>query len=423
MKHSTKGIPVGVAMAAMALIWLGGAQPLSVGAQGEEGLPPAIVSFESALTSITVDAAEEGKAPTTLSWHAVGVTDAHRLQLQYFQLNKWITVDDDLEAVGSSVVNVQHPMNFGPPMFRLALYDDQEQVIDQWVLSIPYEGAAGAPTIESFTTAERQIFYDTLYGGSYFPHFTPVRWRVVNRIPGSNLVFEQVMPDGRAISVEMPRLQRWVSSQGIGQVQSVLPFPAMSSDEDIKLRLRLVHTVTGEVYDERELVIPVVGAIPPPTPTLPAGRPAATVTPACIFFFGRGEGCPAEPAREVQAAYQPFERGHMVWRADWGEVYVHFNDRSAYHFIESVLDSAPDNPVTEMPPEGFYKPVSGFGRVWGNFVDVRERLGWATAPEQGYTMRVQQVRVEPTVFVLHYLTLPDGRVVGTGFGRWDYVSG
>ena len=67
-------------------------------------------------------------------------------------------------------------------------------------------------------------------------------------------------------------------------------------------------------------------------------------------------------------------------------------------------------------------PVSGFGRVWGNIPEIRSRLGWATAPEQGYTMRVQRVEVTPSIYVLYYLTLPDGRVVGTGFGQWRFVN-
>ncbi|MCZ7543101.1 MAG: hypothetical protein M5R40_05965 [Anaerolineae bacterium] len=341
----------------------------------------------------------------------------HRLELAYAQLNTWVVVHRALEPVGSVAANVRHPLNFGPPMFRLALYDGR-RLVDQWVLTIPYDGARGAPSIRSFTTTLRQIAHSDLYGGSAASARAPVAWDVVNRVPHSNLVFEQVLADGRAVPVELPRAQRWVSSSGVGQVAPVPPFaPSAPAGEDVHLRLRLVNVITGEIYDQEDLMIPVVGAPPTPTPT-------AVVPPPCTYFFGPAEGCPAEAVKDVQAAYQTFEHGYMVWRADLGEVYVHHSNGQANHFIESTLESLPDNPVaeTEVAPSGYHMPVSGFGRVWGNIPEIRSRLGWATAPEQGYTMRVQRVEITASTFAVYYLTLPDGRVVGTGFGQWRFVN-
>ena len=42
-----------------------------------------------------------------------------------------------------------------------------------------------------------------------------------------------------------------------------------------------------------------------------------------------------------------------------------------------------------MPPPGYYQPVRGFGLVWREQPNVRDRLGWALAPEAGFETAVQ----------------------------------
>jgi hypothetical protein len=48
----------------------------------------------------------------------------------------------------------------------------------------------------------------------------------------------------------------------------------------------------------------------------------------------------------------------------------------------------------EVPPAGLYQPINGFGKAWVEIDSARERLGWATAPEQGYTMEIQSAVVD-----------------------------
>jgi hypothetical protein len=61
--------------------------------------------------------------------------------------------------------------------------------------------------------------------------------------------------------------------------------------------------------------------------------------------------------------------------------------------------------------------------VWANAPGVREKLGWATAGETGYTANVQTVALtrEPRPLYAFYISLPDGGVVGSGFGSWRTV--
>jgi len=157
-----------------------------------------------------------------------------------------------------------------------------------------------------------------------------------------------------------------------------------------------------------------------------AAAATAVVQVRCpfTFFFGQGDGCPTGPAVNVGASYQAFERGHMIWRSDTNEIYVHFSDGSASIFLEQDYANLPEAVLSEAPPLDRQAPDSGFGKVWANAPGVREKLGWALDDEQGYTARVQRVaptRVPRPQFAL-YITLPGGEVVGSGYGSWRIVG-
>jgi len=61
----------------------------------------------------------------------------------------------------------------------------------------------------------------------------------------------------------------------------------------------------------------------------------------------------------------------------------------------------------------------GFGQVWGNTPAVREALGWATRPEQGYTATARLENNVPAS-----ITVPDGSAVGLDLvsGRWSWIN-
>lgn len=99
-------------------------------------------------------------------------------------------------------------------------------------------------------------------------------------------------------------------------------------------------------------------------------------------------GCPlSSSAEQIPAAQQRFERGTMLWLN--GEIVVLYD-------LNSALESYPDtftegvDPETssETAPAGLYTPIRGFLKVWSNQPNVRNGLGWATAPEQGATATV-----------------------------------
>ena len=158
-----------------------------------------------------------------------------------------------------------------------------------------------------------------------------------------------------------------------------------------------------------------------------AAAATAVVQVSCpyTFFFGQGDGCPTGLPQQMGASYRAFEGGHMIWRSDSNEVYVHFSDGTASIFLEQDYANAPDAELESAPPLNRQAPDSGFGKVWANAPGVREKLGWALDDEQGYTATAQRVAPTrtPRPQFAFYITLPGGEVIGSGYGAWRIVAG
>ena len=58
-------------------------------------------------------------------------------------------------------------------------------------------------------------------------------------------------------------------------------------------------------------------------------------------------------------------------------------------FIDNFSEGDPESDPTIVPPAGLYQPVRGFGLLWRLDQSVRDRLGWATAPEAGFETWMQ----------------------------------
>mgnify|MGYP005848389165 CR=1 FL=1 len=112
-------------------------------------------------------------------------------------------------------------------------------------------------------------------------------------------------------------------------------------------------------------------------------------------------GCPisqqqgvAPSAWSVQAAYQPYEHGYMVWasRFGWSErgvIYALFDDGTYRRFDDTWQEGVDPIDGSESPPDGLFEPVRGFGKVWRDNPDVRAALGWARTPESGGDGQIQ----------------------------------
>jgi len=149
---------------------------------------------------------------------------------------------------------------------------------------------------------------------------------------------------------------------------------------------------------------------------LPDGRRTTTRVVTANETLKLGEGEPQEPQpTQTWAVFQQYEHGMMIWRRDTGTITVLFDDNSVGSYPLTYYAYLSDAPRDIDLPEGKVLPTNGFGRVWAYLDDVRERLGWATGNETGYTLTITTID--------HHLieyTLPEDRKVFISPGTWRY---
>ncbi len=190
-----------------------------------------------------------------------------------------------LDPTGSRDVTIQPSLTFGPPTYLLSIVGVKSNaIVDQRIVTIPYaapDDATVSPTIEIFMANVDNLDGTQLAAGS---QPVTVSWSVAHRVPTSNLVFEQVLPDGSAVSVELPRPYVWVPSTAEGPLAPVYPV----GGSQVTLRLRVVDLISGDLYDEQLLTLPLVNlpAVPPAVTPVPTATPIPTATaPSEIASF------------------------------------------------------------------------------------------------------------------------------------------
>ena len=129
----------------------------------------------------------------------------------------------------------------------------------------------------------------------------------------------------------------------------------------------------------------------------PYASASLTVPLTCPFtwFFSPDPGvCPQEAALLSASAEQQFEHGVMIWVGEEDRIYVLYDDTIYTDgwnaFTDEWQEGDPVDDPTIVPPPGFYQPQRGFGLVWREQPMVRDRLGWAVAPEAGGDTAVQR---------------------------------
>lgn len=145
---------------------------------------------------------------------------------------------------------------------------------------------------------------------------------------------------------------------------------------------------------------PMVPATTLPATTVPTLAvtlsPTATVQAVCSYpvqeqfaplYVQQELGCPTDAGAVVWSAWEPFERGAMLWRSDTDRAYAFFSDG-----LWLTIDERWDNqeiPNRGEPPAGLVAPSRGFGYAWAKRDELFQRLGWATTEEKGFCARVQ----------------------------------
>lgn len=216
---------------------------------------PYIIQFAiDPATPLTVSQVEDAQTQATLTWQTAGMTDAYQLALESFRVNEWESLLQAPPASGSQAITIEHPANFGPPTYRLVIRDSSGNAVDERYLVVPYQASDLPPQVIIFTADVTNLSEEQLQQGTAR---IPVAWEVVNRPPGTNLLFEQIRQDGTAISIEPPRSFAWVGSRGQGEVIPVMP----EGEAFLRLRIRLVNAADLFTIHERNLTIPIGEAI------------------------------------------------------------------------------------------------------------------------------------------------------------------
>jgi hypothetical protein len=146
------------------------------------------------------------------------------------------------------------------------------------------------------------------------------------------------------------------------------------------------------------------------------------------FFAPAPERCPLGPATFSAAAEQRFEGGRMIWLEALDAVYVFYDEpplgsAGAQQFQDSWTPDEPESDPTIHPPEGLHQPVRGFGKVWRELPQVRERLGWALAPEQGFEGALQYEHHEGSSSGARtFLRTVGGRVIWWHHPSWGFMT-
>jgi serine/threonine protein kinase len=145
---------------------------------------------------------------------------------------------------------------------------------------------------------------------------------------------------------------------------------------------------------------------PPPTATPPP--PTSTPippTPACALAadpqlapaWDRTRlGCPTAGASMIWAAWEPFERGYMLWRSDTDSVYVlNMQDGTnlfagTWQLRTEKWDGSNPDGVGLSPPPGLHEPMRGFGWLWRTYLGgPGSQVGWAREEEKGFCANIQ----------------------------------
>lgn len=177
---------------------------------------------------------------------------------------------------------------------------------------------------------------------------------------------------------------------------------AINFGDEVRVIAEIPFTLTVKVGDANQI----------------ATVSAVVVCPDNWFFSPAIPGCPAAPPLRSFATAEHFEQGMMIWVEQQSLIYVFYEDDETYDvFDDPYRTGMPRTDPDIEPPDGFFQPELGFGKVWRGEVeseldfDMQERIGWALEPEFGYITFYQCEAVPALETPTCYLRGPDGEVL------------
>lgn len=219
-----------------------------------------IIDFSTSATGIERDTLDEGLARISITWVTVNRPLVTNLVFEQV-LPDGTVVNVELPRpfrwVNSSDSGIVAPVSVGDSnqiTLRVSLVNivRDDIIYDTRYLYIPVLSATTSLEIMSFTSTRTTISALSVEAGD---NLIDVTWSVSNRPSGTNLVFEQVLPDGTVRNAELPRDVLIVSSDGSGIVLATLP---MESISELVFQVRLVDLNNNDTLALEELTINVI---------------------------------------------------------------------------------------------------------------------------------------------------------------------
>lgn len=252
------------------------------------GGEPAILSFTTPLTSVDRSALGQRTARVPVSWDTANrpfianlifdqvMPDGSAVNVELPRPLPWVASTGN--GMAAPILPEGQPTEITLRMRMVNMLT--REVYAEKTIKLPIGTGGGTSpnigdraTITSFTTTSTFLNKAELTAGTAR---APVAWSVANRPVTANLYFEQVMPDGSAINVELPRENPWVASSGLGVAAPKLPAQNATS---VLLRVRLIDLMDGRLYDQRTLTLPVIEgtSLPPAITSFTAGATSVDV--------------------------------------------------------------------------------------------------------------------------------------------------
>lgn len=210
---------------------------------------PIIEYFTVDNDALSYPRVEAGVEAANFSWRAVGLRQGDRMQMHALVGGQWALIGEDFEAEKTDRLVIAHPLDFIPPTYRLSVVDAGGEIVAEAFLELHYAPPEGLPRIAFFLPFNSR----NVVSPDVFDEPFRVHWRVDNRWFNSNIVIEQVLPDGTAINVEFDRPNEWQYAYRADYVQPVYP----GDHEDVVLRLRVVNRDDDSTLAQSDIVLHV----------------------------------------------------------------------------------------------------------------------------------------------------------------------
>jgi hypothetical protein len=160
---------------------------------------------------------------------------------------------------------------------------------------------------------------------------------------------------------------------------------------------------------------------------------------ATAYFFDSIPVICPEPAVFTTAVEQRFENGRMILLQELDWIYVLYDEVTIYggpggrgnlqweRYDDEWTGTGPGVDLATAPPAGYFAPTDNLGYLWRENDKVREKLGWALAPEVtfegAWQEQVSENANHPAGSTDIFIQLQDGFVARlTGFeDAWGWV--